>query len=345
MVYRNVGHLRSHLSVFEPTYLIQKGYIARLLLDHTITEVTTAVKAIVETAEPDKIINEGSLKGILSRFKKLFKYKKSNLTRDWQSIIKLFLEHFPITFRSLHASSAHMIPIMPTSTSSSSASNFPELTCTTISETENLIDMTPAQTFVASDSESCGLLSPKKLKGDCASCVSKQRTNLHMMQENKKLQKLLKELRKTVRAGCSPLKRFNEKLKRKDDSIRIWKSRYAVAKKECKNTQKLKESLNVSQQQMEILKRQNDELQEEKKNVSVVIEQQKRIHEKLEEDYVLLKCKYVKLHRESNSVKNAMHVTVKDLIYKNAQLEHQVVMLTHCRDVVSQKNDENTMDR
>ncbi|BFZ26014.1 hypothetical protein BsWGS_29053 [Bradybaena similaris] len=347
MAYRNVDHLRSHLSVFEPTYPIQKGYIARLLLDHTIKEVTTAVKAIVEMAEPNKILNEGSLKVNLSRFKKFFKYKKNNLTRDWQSIIKLFLEHFPITFRSL-PSSANIIPITPTS-SSSSVSNFPELTCTPISETQNPIDTTPPQmqilqTFVASDSESCGLSSPKKLKDDCTSCVSKEQTNLQLMEEIKELQKQLNEVRTTVGAGCS-LKRLNEKLKRKNGSIRLWKSRYAVVKKECKNTKRQKEFLNVSQQQMEILERQNDELQEEKQNLSVVIEQQRRLHEKLEEDYALLKCKYVKLHRESNSVKNAMHVTVKDLIYKNAQLEHQVVMLTHCRDVVSQKNDENTMDR
>ncbi|BFZ26015.1 hypothetical protein BsWGS_29054 [Bradybaena similaris] len=350
MAYRNAGHLRSHLSVFEPTYPIQKGYIARLLLDHTITEVTTAIKAIVETAEPDKILNEGTLMGNLSRFKKFFKNKKSNLTREWQSLIKLFLEHFPITFRSLPSlpASANIIPITPTS-SSSSVSNFPELTCTPISETQNSTDTTPPQmqilqTFVASDSESCGLSSPNKLKVDCASCVSKEQTNLQLMEEIKELQQQLNEVRTTVGAGCS-LKRLNEKLKRKNESIRLWKSKYAVVKKECKNTKRRKESLNVSQQQIETLERHMDELQEEKQNLSVVIEQQRRLHEKLEEDYVSLKCKYVKLHRESNSVKNAMHVTVKDLIYKNAQLEHQVVMLTHCRDVVSQKNDENTMDR
>lgn len=99
---RTAKHFKDHLSVFEPGYPIQKGYIGRLLHNdgRTISDVVSEIQAIVQAAQPDMNLHEGCLHSQVCAFNKLIKHKQLNLTAEWPSLIELFLQPFPIVFTS-----------------------------------------------------------------------------------------------------------------------------------------------------------------------------------------------------------------------------------------------------
>lgn len=79
MAKKNTNHLRSHQSLFKPGYPIQKGYIARLLLNdgRAGPDVIAEVQAIVQTTVPETDIHKGSLRSNVYTLKRLIEGQKN----------------------------------------------------------------------------------------------------------------------------------------------------------------------------------------------------------------------------------------------------------------------------
>lgn len=264
MTNKTPGDLRHHLFLFEPEYPIRKGYVAKLFLYLTHDEVFQEIKTVVQTAEPTKDLNQENLSENLHRFKEIFEHKLS--TCEWPSLIRFFLEPFPIAFSNFPILLDHLQPLQRSDPAHSNSPEKLEPLCpppTPVAQSE-----APETSFTPPEEASTPVNSfftspfprlpfPGMLETDCETYAVRQQENTFVFGESSQLNKQLDVLNRPIyerdERWKSSLRKVQERLKKKAKAAYMWKGKYATLKKTTRTVRRKWKMLQILEEKVSVL--------------------------------------------------------------------------------------------
>ncbi|BFZ02167.1 hypothetical protein BsWGS_05206 [Bradybaena similaris] len=286
MTNKTTMDLRHHLFLFEPEYPIRKGYVARLFLYLTHAEVFQEVKTVVQTAEPTKDLNQENLFENLHRFKEIFEHKLS--TCEWPSLIRFFLEPFPIAFSNFPILLDHLQPILRSDPAHSNSPENPEPLCpppTPVAQSEASETSftppgeasTPVNLFFTSQFPRLPL--PGMYETDCETYAVRQQENSVELGESSQLNTQLDVLNRPVYESeerwKSSLRKVQGLLKKKAKSAYMWKGKYATLKKTTRTVRRKWKMLQILEEKISVLEDELCKAQAEIERLNEIIKQLK----------------------------------------------------------------------